>query len=256
MKVYEGAVLFVDMLGFSALTEGAIDISESDFTAHKFTLDGVSAQVFGAKLLAKFRRRLDIYLDMKLEGERLDIAQLSDCAFIWSKNVDLVAEVARKLMMTTLQSGLLCRSGMAYGQIIEPDLVNKKIGAFICGSAVTKAVKLEGTGKGARVFVCEQFESQLKHIPHKAFYKSIENSDGRKIIEFEWFNFSKLERSITPVGMFDFYNNSNYLEESAVSRIKLVKALGSAPVFNWNRSSNEGKKQIDNTIRVLNGDGR
>ena len=151
MKEYSGAVFFVDILGFGALTQGKVDIAEEDLLAHRFSFEkNFSEHQFSAKLLLKFRRILTICSEGK---NKVKVAQLSDCAFIWSEDTSLVINVAREIMWKSLLGGILCRGGLAYGQIVEPDKINTKLGMFVCGGAVTDAVKLEESGKGARVFI-------------------------------------------------------------------------------------------------------
>lgn len=244
MRVLNGAVLFVDMLGFGALTQGQIQIAKSDFTSHRFSGDyDDHAHIFSAKLLAKFRSRLT-----KIKVKNLKIAQLSDCAFIWSEEVDLVVEAARKLMWLNIKGGLLCRAGLSYGEIIEPDLVDIKLGAFICGKAVTEAVKLESVGKGARVFVGNEFSKGLIKIPIHAFSNCIDHSDGRMINEFLWYCYPDVESVEV--------NDNVYLERrpssSGLAKVQaLIKLLKESEKFMWNRKSTAGKKQLDNTIRVI-----
>lgn len=160
MKEYTGAVFFVDILGVGALTQGKIEISENDFSSHNFRYQSkFSEHQFCAKLLLKFRR---ILVQATNSVKNIKVAQLSDCAFIWSDDPDIVVNVARDIMWKSVLGGLLCRGGIANGQIVEPDKINTKLGMFICGGAVTDAVRLEGAGKGARVFIKQELVSELK----------------------------------------------------------------------------------------------
>lgn len=122
---------FVDILGVGALTQGKIEISENDFLAHNFGYNsGFSEHQFCAKLLLKFRR---ILISATQHVKNIKVAQLSDCAFIWSEDPNLVVNVARDIMWKTVLGGILCRGGLASGQIVEPDKINTKLGMFICG---------------------------------------------------------------------------------------------------------------------------
>lgn len=229
------------MLGFGALTQGQIQIAKSDFTSHRFSGDyDDHAHIFSAKLLAKFRNRLT-----KIKTKNLKIAQLSDCAFIWSEDIDLVVEAARKLMWLNIKGGLLCRGGLSYGEIIEPDLVDIKLGAFICGKAVTEAVKLESVGKGARVFVSDQFSKNLINTTKHSFSYCIDHSDGRMINEFLWYRYPNIE------GTDNFYLEKKPSSNGLAKVQSLIKLLEESEQFTWNRKSTAGKIQLDNTIRVI-----
>ena len=139
MQEYEGAVLYVDILGIAELTSGnSIETLASDFEAINARSDlSISNQTFCALLLSIFRKHL-----ASVKREEVNVSQLSDCAFVWSKSPNLLLDAARSLMWKNLRSGVLCRAGMAYGQIIEPDKTNRSIGRFVCGDAVTRAAHL------------------------------------------------------------------------------------------------------------------
>jgi hypothetical protein len=241
LKVYTGTVFFIDLLGFGALTQGQVDIGKHDFSAHQFTSsDGVNEHIFSAKLLAKFRRKLS-----KIKCKNLKIAQLSDCAFIWSPDSNLVVEAARKIMWATVKSGILCRGGLSSGEIIEPDLADTKIGAFICGNAVTKAVKLESSGKGARVFLDPQIKKFNSLVPDHASLFEV-NPDGRESGEFLWYKF--------PIPMIskelsDVYSTPKSDNDPTIS--KLIKVLQFSSRFRWNNDSPEGKIHMDKTVSAI-----
>ncbi|MBS1504854.1 MAG: hypothetical protein JST32_22530, partial [Bacteroidetes bacterium] len=132
LTAYEGAVLYIDMLGFSALTNGEVQLEESDYL---HWLNGTphphSNQFFAGMLLVKFR---EILMSLQREVKGVTVSQLSDCCFIWSKQIDQVVTFAFKFMHVALKNGLLCRGGMAYGQIIETGREHR-LGRFILGTA-------------------------------------------------------------------------------------------------------------------------
>src|SRR5688572_16342048 len=137
MRQYKGAVCFLDLLGVGALTQKRIKLRDSDYEAHSSTgkLGIRSEQGFCANLLIKFRK---VLLDVASVDRDVQVAQLSDSAFIWSrKPLELLGAVAQ-CMRAAVKQGLLCRGGIAFGDIIEPDSVNSRIGAFIAGEAATK----------------------------------------------------------------------------------------------------------------------
>lgn len=240
MKEYTGAVFFVDILGVGALTQGKIEISDRDFSAHNFSYDSnFSEHQFCAKLLLKFRR---ILTSATTDVRNVKVAQLSDCAFIWSDDPDIVVNVARDIMWKSVLGGLLCRGGLANGQIVEPDKINTKLGMFICGGAVTDAVRLEGTGKGARVFVKQELVSELKVIPQSAFVPRKSLIDFSTIDEFKWYRYPDLINS--PYEKLD--KKSVVLEIS-----KLIAMLRYSPKYIWNASSFLGRVQLASSIDII-----
>ncbi|MGF1873722.1 hypothetical protein L4D77_00055 [Photobacterium frigidiphilum] len=180
-----GAVFFVDILGVGALTQGSIPINKEHFDAHRFSYKNkFSEHQFCAKLLMKFRR---ILVSATKNRSNVKVAQLSDCAFLWSEDVDAVVNVARDIMWKSLLGGLMCRGGLAYGKIVEPDKVNKQLGMFICGGAVTEAVKLEGQLKGMRVAVSAKVVAEFKNIPHDIVVPKTNPVDCSVFDELLWF---------------------------------------------------------------------
>lgn len=243
MKEYQGAVFFVDILGVGALTQGHIKIKDEDFLAHKFNNSTSNSEhVYCAKLLMKFRRILN---DIMKKNNKINVAQLSDGAFIWSNNTDLVLDAARDIMWKTTSSGILCRGGLAYGEIVEPDRVNIKLGKFICGKAVTKAVKLEGTGKGARVFIDDEIPSKASlHIQAEAFRQSINPLNYSYVDEFMWALYpNELTKTST--------KNSPDSKERLKKVLALISLLIFSPKYRWNISSGEGKIQVASTIDAV-----
>lgn len=242
MKEYSGAVFFVDILGVGALTQGKVNITEKDFLAHRFSFkDSFSEHQFCAKLLVKFRR---ILVNTTKNIKKIKVAQLSDCAFIWSNDPDLVVNVAREIMWRSTLGGILCRGGLAYGQIVEPDKINTKLGMFICGGAVTDAVKLEETGKGARVFINTELPPELKSIPSTAFFPRKNPISFSIADEFLWYKYPDHIESI--------------YDDIKVDRLKILDGIAKAiamlkhsPKFAWNASSAPGRLQLAGTIDVI-----
>jgi len=187
LKEYSGAVFFVDVLGVGALTQGKVQIGEEEFLAHGFKYkSNYSEHQFCAKLLVKFRK---VLIAATENIKNVKVAQLSDCAFIWSDDPSLVVNIAREVMWKTLLDGVLCRGGLSYGQIVEPDKTNTRLGKFICGSASTQAVKLEEAGKGARVFIDPNIVTQLNSVPHTAFIPRKSPMDFSITDEFLWYRY-------------------------------------------------------------------
>lgn len=147
MNQYQGAVFFVDMLGIGALTQNQVTLGEDDFKAWGMSPSiSPSANLFCGQLLTTFRSCLAA---VRTSHKHIKIAQLSDCAYIWSENVLAALDAARAFMWESVNAGLLSRGGISYGEIVEPDKINRAIGHFILGGAVTRAVGLEKREKDA-----------------------------------------------------------------------------------------------------------
>jgi hypothetical protein len=238
MNIYEGAVLFVDILGVGALTKSKTDtVTVDDFAAFgSRRTEDLRNQVFCAVLLSRFRRNL-----RACKTQDVRVAQLSDCAFVWSKNTDAVVEFARKLFWTNLNSGLLCRAGLTYGEIVEPDKIGVKIGDFVCGEAVTRAVEIEEAGKGSRIFIdCEIGGKRLANTPPDVFVPVSSAIDFRTVDEYAWF-------ALPPEGNVA----AGAPREHIMSIVEASLRLRFKPHFRWNAASPRGRIHVGATIERL-----
>ncbi|WP_299507196.1 hypothetical protein [uncultured Roseobacter sp.] len=237
MKEYDGAVLFVDILGISALTTSSVSIvEECDFKALSSRSKKFGGnQLFCARLLSKFRKNLS-----QCETKGLKIAQFSDCAFLWSKNESVVVDAAKKLFERNTEIGVFARGGMTFGQIIEPEKTNKSLGQFICGNAVTRAAQLESSGKGARIFIDREIGGRQIHgMSPKAFEGLANPSDYRMVDEFLWFSSpSSLEIRAEKL-------------ERLKNLISLLIRFQHAPAFRWNAASKPGLIHLGATVERL-----
>lgn len=237
MKEYTGAVLFVDILGISALTTSEKPlVTDQDFEALSTRPKKVGGnQLFCARLLSQFRSNLH---ECKMTD--LKIAQLSDCAFLWSKNESLVVQAARKIFLKNTNTGIFARGGMTFGQIIEPEKTRTSLGQFICGNAVTRAAQLEAMGKGARVFIDREIGGRrVDGISSSAFEGMPNPSDYRMIDEFIWFS--------CPGEFSDHAEKIIRLKELA----SLLVRFKSCPNFRWNAASLHGRIHLGATIERL-----
>ena len=242
MKEYSGAVLFIDLLGFGYLTGTPKSVSIDDFKAHRFSEKSVSNQMFSAYILAEFRKHLIILRD---NSNNIKVAQLSDCAFAWSEDPDLILEFSRKIMWSLAMDGILCRAGIAYGQILQPIVTAKSIGDYICGSAVTNAVENEKAGKGARIFVDSDFPTKCS--PHAQYYfkPRISNVDYKIADEFCWY--------LCPndIASTSSSKTANDRSERSRSIIELVGMYIYSPKFRWNSETTLGLHQIASTVDII-----
>lgn len=236
MKQYTGAVLFVDILGIGALTKNKVELTDTDYDAFQISKEHKSAQIFCAHLLIRFR---SILAKTNKNNPSINIAQLSDCAFIWSNDAISVLNAARKIMFQAIQCGILIRGGIAYGEIVEPDKVNRSIGNFILGEAATKAAGIESAGKGCRIFSDLELPSALSSInPSLQYLFTPLKSplDGAIVDEFKWYlpdDFGLI--STKP---------KSYRRKCAHDLLELISLLKHSPWFNWNASSKDGEIQL------------
>lgn len=244
MRSYKGAVFFVDILGFTALTKGQIkDITDEDYAAWGVTDTSSQPHNFlAATIIVEFR---DVLHQLKNRYPKVHVGQLSDCAFIWSDDVMLLIQSLHFVMWTLIQQkGILCRGGVAYGEIVEVENVDYNLGAFIVGDAVTRAAKNEGRLKGPRITMDETLPDVLWHslgksainvqFAHDIFYPNRSEIDLSVVDEYRWY---LCEDSYVP--------NNSYLSfkdqvELTKKRLHLANILRFHPRMGWNSRGADG----------------
>ncbi len=248
---YDGAVFFVDILGMTALTNSKIALSNDDYS---YWLDKhgkeYTDQYLAASILAEFRQ---ILIELNISFQSVTVSQLSDCAFIWSKNISNVVLFASKFMTTAINRGLLCRGGMTYGEIIETNQ-NHQLGRFIVGKAVTDAAKLEGIAKGARILIDKDFPRSLwtqnkdfaeRTIPLFApFTNPLDYTDYD---EFKWYLCPNLSDEVQNLSILSKAERVTLTK----SRLKIANQIRFSPKFSWNSKSMEGVIQLKATINFI-----
>lgn len=255
----KAAVFFVDVLGMSALTGGAIDLSEIDIAIYEKDINlcnGISTpnQLVAAWTLKQFREELrSIHFKYDVR-----ISQLSDCAFMWSENIcDLILS-ASELMWRLISSGVLCRGGLSFGEVIVPTNDKESFGSFVLGDAVTRAAKLEGCGKGCRVFTdadaisrfYEDFPGKVdspdtSSIVYREIFAPITNPLDFSIVdEFKWYLYYDLDNVVK--NKFDIDRN-----KVAMYMAGLVSLLRHSPYFAWNSSNKHGKIHLSASIEMI-----
>lgn len=244
MKQYKGSVFFVDILGIGELTKNNIPLTEKDFAAHGIVnRKKQNAHYFAAAIIVKFR---DVLAKISIDFPTVNVAQLSDCAFLWSeKPIDLL-NAAIDTMWECIKAGVFCRGGITYGDIVEPDKINQSLGKFILGEAVTRAVALERTGKGCRIFSDQQSiieQPILGHLEVHPFV-GIKNPINCQIAdEFRWYLYPE---GISPQTL---TKESNSIQ--VTSFMYLVALLHYSPLFKWNTSTSAGKVHIASSIETI-----
>jgi len=242
MRHYKGGVFFVDVLGVNALTRKRLTLSEANYSAHGLTKSKRQTEHYlGAQLLIKFRKILS---QIQKKRKRVQVAQLSDCAFLWSSDLLELLNAAREFMWESTRNGLLSRGGIAYGDIIQPDKVNTSVGRFVLGEAATKAVELEKRGKGCRIFCdndlpCKILDNSIHRCPPFVCLKN--PIDCSIVDEFRWYLFpDEIKKDVTLDK-----------ETSAVAIMELICMLRHSPQFGWNVASHEGEVQIASSVETL-----
>ena len=254
LQSYDGAVFHVDILGFSALTNGAIDgISDSVYKAWGLNSPEEKNHSFlAATILLEFRAAL---LELHEAFPHVRIAQISDCAFIWSKDLfELLQAVHFFMWHTILDKGILCRGGLAYGEIISVDNESDFLGAYIVGDAVTRAAHNERLLKGCRIAMDVEFAQD--------FWIHVDNSKLTPQIQVELFNEVKSLIDMSSVDEYRWYicdpdsmcNNGGkiltYKDCTSVTkeRMRLANTLKHHPRMGWNAVNKDGNLQLSASL--------
>lgn len=256
----KGYVFFVDILGFSALTQYQINLNEEDYKARVLKHNQWDNSYFAAEILIEFR---EVLLEVKKEIPAINIAQLSDCAFLWSDNIwTLLCSVHLTMWLMIQERGILCRGGLGLGSMVGAKREPKAFGEFVVGSAVTMAVKNEGIFKGPRIAMDPSFPQELwnykKKNDLKLGYKLIndifhecENPINYQFVdEYRWYLCNKeqfdrvtKEHSVT----------NDEKKEVTRDRIILCNSLIYDPRMRWN-TINEGNTHIQAGIKAISSD--
>ena len=132
---YEGYIFYIDLLGISYLSK------EKPKKLRK--------------IIEVFHQTLYFYLK---KNKNLKCIVISDSVFLYIES-KLKTEIINSFITVSnifralLKRHILCRAGCSYGKFIV--LKSKVYEYNILGSPVTEAVKLEGIGKGHRIFINE-----------------------------------------------------------------------------------------------------
>ena len=265
----ECAVFYVDILGMGALTNGDIQLCDNDLipwlNEDEYPIvyrkwfagndNNYRSQFLAASILVEFRRIL-MALGEKYKNVR--VAQLSDGAFAWSEDSDDVVFFAANFMAESVKNGLLCRGGLAYGDIVETNETHA-LGRLIVGKAVTDAVNLEKTAKGTRIFATEWFCKYAQHASCIMFSEEksplfgwVTNPlDFNSYYEFKWYIKPDIDENSQALKTIYSEENVKITRE----RLKLAWIIVCSPKFRWNCKSKEGKIQIDSSIKSIFEDG-
>ena len=249
---FNGAVLFVDLLGFGALTKQLLPLKNKDYQPWLSNAKyEKNPQFLAAMILVKFREILKVVSN---EVSDVTVSQLSDCFFVWSSDIESVVKFSLKFMHRAINNGILCRGGMAYGQIIITEK-NHDFGKLILGSAVTQAVELEKPAKGARILthtdLVHQLFEQNSEFAMKVqdLFKPFTNPlDFTIYDEFKWYLIDSLD-NLPEYGLGQLSENEKF--KATKGRLKLANRVLYHPKFGWNASSIPGYIQLQATANFL-----
>lgn len=257
MKRYNGFVFFVDLLGFSSLTKGELNqyLVDDDYSVRNIQPSQKTSQCnneLAAAILNNFREAL---VKLRHTVKDIQIAQLSDCAFIWSDNgFNFLKAVHFFMKYSLFNKQILCRGGISYGEIIE-DGKESYLGTFIVGEAVTLAVKNEGKLKGPRVTMDQNFVNAFWNVIPKNVCMYLYSSEifvpihslinGDTVDEYRWYVFDYQTAFVT--------NNidDDIKKRLTRDRLKLAWSLCLHPGFRWNTYTKEGKNQVEMGAEIL-----
>jgi hypothetical protein len=183
-----GTALFIDMLGFSALTLKHPDWIEFHYTYEDGDVASeTAASSPSADQLDQFHKTLDRLLEQP--GHMAARAfSFSDCAFIVFNFSEYALEFAIPAMASFIEQDIPVRMGIAHGTFHVRRLSMEHLGhmeitrAHFFGSAVVLAHKAEQTaGKGMRIFIDDSVlrdlerrrNSKSRHLPLKRPSKSV-----------------------------------------------------------------------------------
>jgi len=140
-----GSVCYVDLLGFSYLTKK-------------------SKEIHFRKIIDKCILNLHENIHNAIQNTKIKYSVLSDSVFLFTEDeCDALIITLPKIFRNCINSGILLRGGLSYG---EYEIRKTKLTEInIYGDAVTRAVKLENSGKGCRIFIDQDIPAQCKALP-------------------------------------------------------------------------------------------
>lgn len=245
----QSAVLYIDILGFSALTRGLVgEITDSDYQAYNLTtVEDKNCVVLAAKILSEFRNVLG---DTQKKYPSIQICQMSDCAFVWTEDVKVFLPAVHYIMWNMIQNkGILCRGGVSYGEIIEVDTIYK-FGKTIVGDAATNAAKNESRLKGPRISMDANFPDAIwdaftddlfiQSTANDLFHAITSEVDLSEENEYRWFLFDD-DYLIKTLGKSLSFDDCVELTKQ---RLKLSNMVKFHPRMGWNTRSAEGMTHL------------
>lgn len=249
MNAYKGAAFYIDILGFSALTQGqVVGIEKEDYEAWGINdKQQQNHHVLAATIIVEFR---DVLLALKKHIPSIHIAHISDCAFIWSEDVaELLRGVHYFMWSAVRDKGILCRGGISYGEILEVENEDYALGSVVLGDAVTRAVHLERVLKGPRIAMDVEFPHAvwtyakgircIQALTPDLFYAMTNEIDMAEADEYRWYLCDEdfLVNRGFPISMADRF-------EMTKARLSVFNTLKYHPRMNWNTKDDKALVQL------------
>ena len=248
-----GGALFIDILGIGELTRGNIPISVDTVSAIT-DLSSVPQESINHYLAVYLQTSFrNILATVKNACPSINIAQLSDCAFLWCADLDVLTEASSKLMFGLTKKGILCRGGLGYGEILTPyNDGNESLGKFVMGSAVTNAATYEKLGKGCRIFTSPDFALEFGNLHSKSifypflFHPHTIPTDYTYLDEYRWYLLPTLD-ILNGTVIFPF----EMAKEAMLQSADLVCTLFHSPLMKWNVANEHGCRHIAASIEAI-----
>ena len=243
-----GAVCYIDLLGFSYLTEllenkkeNANDSYETFDKDQEKTISTDQAYEIVNDNLRNFHNAIK---DLTRKYSSSNYSIISDSLFITSESCDDILYLVANLFRECLKKGVLLRAGLAYGRYYTVETPIEELNFF--GPAVTRAVHYEGKGKGCRIFTDSDFSNHCNLIVTKnlkLFFSYKNLLDYSTIDCFEWplIKDNYILDSVDKKKMNDLLNDNH----------EIICKLLYSPNFDWNLDNNKGIEQIRASTEYL-----
>lgn len=202
---------------------------------------------------------------------------ISDSVFLFCENTDNLLFATSNIFRESIKNGILLRAGLCSGLYYK---VETSLGAKnVYGPAVTKAVENESKGKGCRIFTDDITPSKTEKICRQnpyIFYPYSDYKNFEKLDVFEWlllkgdyvfssYDFSCLKECVLKIKDKLSQNSDvdsllqitfkNYEEKRVwdliTDNILIYSILSYSDLFDWNKESNEGKKQLQASLLYI-----
>ena len=247
-------VFFVDILGISALTNAQFRLSNFPYSIYRIQKTKIdvnkSHHYVAASLLSSFR---DIISGLTAKYHNVVFSQLSDAAFFWSTDLSELFISSCDFMHQSISQGLFCRGGLAFDDlIIEKQPNSQSLGRFIIGPAATKAVNLESSGKGCRIFTDIDFASEiLNHysstsLIHKVITPITIPTDYSVVDEVRWYLLPELEKSLQKTSQ-----STDEKKHICFTALAYATYMRFSPMFKLNSLNKQGRIQLYASIESI-----
>jgi hypothetical protein len=179
----QAIVLFADLLGFAALTEGH-EVSEEDFEVHDRpeTDEFLTASLENSCPLVQTYVRFQVAVQNAVKfahasGKHATSVTFSDSAFVATENLDTASTLAVSLMRKLLPYSVMLRVGIAQGSFVpirfraDVSLGSGEHSAQFLGTGVVRAYATaeKSRVKGARILIHPSAAELIESPPGRLF---------------------------------------------------------------------------------------